>query len=402
MKTKQSHTGADTSAPKLFLVAGEASADLHGAFVIRQTLKALPHLHIFGIGGKHLAELGMHQLYCADEVGIVGFLDVIKRFNFLRRVLHDLKTAIMHEKPDAALLIDYPGMNLRLAKFLSAQGIPVIYYIAPQVWAWKENRVEQIRKYVWRLLVVFEFEVEFFRKHGIEAQFVGHPIIEEIAAHALPPKSVFSAQHGLDSAQRFLGLLPGSRKSEVMEMLPPMLEAAARLEKEFGLKSILGTATTIDLALYHRILASAPTTPLFANAYQTMAYSDLVLVTSGTATLETLVFGTPMVVHYKTARLNYEIGKRLVKIKKIALSNIITEGLAGEKKLVPELLQDAVNPETIYQTAKALLSDRAKMQEIRDRLLAARSKFGSLSPANEVSKVLMEALTRKRALQSQV
>jgi lipid-A-disaccharide synthase len=402
LKTKQSHTGIDASAPKLFLVAGEASADLHGAFVIRQTLKALPHLHIFGIGGKHLAELGMRQLYCADELGIVGFLDVIKRFNFLRRVLHDLKTAIMHEKPDAALLIDYPGMNLRLAKFLSAQGIPVIYYIAPQVWAWKENRVEQIRKYVWRLLVVFEFEVEFFRKHGIEAQFVGHPIIEEIASHALPPKSVFSTQHGLDGAQRFLGLLPGSRKSEVMEMLPPMLEAAARLEKEFGMKSILGAATTIDPALYHRILASAPTTPLFANAYQTMAYSDLVLVTSGTATLETLVFGTPMVVHYKTARLNYEIGKRLVKIKKIALSNIITEGLAGEKKLVPELLQDAVNPETIYQTAKALLSDRAKMQEIRDRLLAARSKLGSLSPANEVSKVLSEALTQKRVLQSQV
>jgi lipid-A-disaccharide synthase (EC 2.4.1.182) len=193
LKTKQSHTGIDASAPKLFLVAGEASADLHGAFVIRQTLKALPHLHIFGIGGKHLAELGMRQLYCADELGIVGFLDVIKRFNFLRRVLHDLKTAIMHEKPDAALLIDYPGMNLRLAKFLSAQGIPVIYYIAPQVWAWKENRVEQIRKYVWRLLVVFEFEVEFFRKHGIEAQFVGHPIIEEIASHALPP-SRFSAR----------------------------------------------------------------------------------------------------------------------------------------------------------------------------------------------------------------
>lgn len=146
---------------KLFLVAGEASGDLHGAFVLRQTLKALPDLHVFGIGGVRLAELGMQELYRADEVNVVGFVDVAKRIGFLRRVIHDLKTAIVQEKPDAALLIDYPGMNLRLAKFLSEQGVPVIYYIAPQVWAWKENRVEQIRKYVSRLLVVFEFEVEF-------------------------------------------------------------------------------------------------------------------------------------------------------------------------------------------------------------------------------------------------
>ncbi|PIO48048.1 MAG: lipid-A-disaccharide synthase [[Chlorobium] sp. 445] len=381
---------------KLFLVAGEASGDLHGAFVLRQTLKALPDLHVFGIGGVRLAELGMQELYRADEVNVVGFVDVAKRIGFLRRVIHDLKTAIVQEKPDAALLIDYPGMNLRLAKFLSEQGVPVIYYIAPQVWAWKENRVEQIRKYVSRLLVVFEFEVEFFQRYGIKAEFVGHPIVEEIAAHEILPKSDFIAQHALAPTQHFLGLLPGSRKSEVIAMLPPMLKAAARLEQECGFRSLLGVANTIDQRLYERVLADAPTKPLFTSAYQTMAYSDLVLVASGTATLETLLFGTPMIVHYKTSRLNYEIGKRLVKIKKIALANIIAEGLAGERKLVPELLQDAMNPETIYHTAKSLLSDSMRMQEIRTRLLAARSKLGSLLPSHEVSKVLIETLRQKK------
>lgn len=382
--------------PKLFLVAGEASGDLHGAFALRETLKKMPNLEVFGIGGARLAELGMRQIYRADEVNVVGFVDVAKRFGFLRRVMRDLQTAIVQEKPDAALLIDYPGMNLRLAKFLSVRGVPVIYYIAPQVWAWKENRVEQIRKYVSRLLVVFEFEVEFFHRHNIKAQFVGHPIVEEIAAQGVPPKSEFIAQHALEPTQRFLGLLPGSRKSEVEAMLPPMLEAATRLEKELGFKSLLGAASTIDRALYERILSRAPTQPLFATAYQTMSYSDLALVTSGTATLETLAFGTPMIVHYKTSRFNYEIGKRLVKIKKIALANIIAEGLASERKLVPELLQDAVTPETIYQTAKSMLNDEAKMQEMRARLLAARSKLGSLSPSHEVSTVLIDALTQKK------
>ncbi|MCS7210057.1 MAG: lipid-A-disaccharide synthase, partial [Chloroherpetonaceae bacterium] len=335
------------STPTLFVVAGEASGDLHGAWVMRELLKAVPTLRFFGIGGVHLAELGMQQLYRAEEVNLVGFLEVAKRFNFLRHVMRSLKAAILQEKPDAALLIDYPGMNLRLAKFLSEQRIPVIYYIAPQVWAWREKRVELIRKYVSRLLVVFEFEQRFFAERGVSATFVGHPILEEIAAHKLPSKSDFLRAHHLPPSQRFIGLLPGSRQSEVKAMLPPMLEAAAHLEREFGTRSLLGVANTIPPSLYQLLLARAPVKPIYASAYQTLAYSDLALVTSGTVTLEALAFGTPMIVHYKMGRLNFEIAKRLVKIRKIALPNLIIEGIKGDTKLVPELIQDAVTAENI-------------------------------------------------------
>lgn len=388
------------SVPKLFVLAGEASGDLHGAWVVRELLRTVPSLYVFGIGGRHLADLGMQQLYRADEVNLVGFSEVLKRFGFLRKVMQSLKAAIVREKPDAALLIDYPGMNLRLAKFLHSLGIPIIYYIAPQVWAWREKRVELIKKYVSRLLVVFEFEQRFFAERGVAAQFVGHPILEEIAAHPLPSKQEFLRHLGLSESQRFIGLLPGSRPSEVKAMLPPMLEAAARLEREFGVRSLLGIANTIAPSLYESLLANAPTVPLHASAYQTLAYSDLALVTSGTVTLEAMAFGTPMIVHYKMGRLNFEIAKRLVKIRKIALPNLIIEGLEGDSKVVPELIQDAVTADTIYRTAHSLLTDSARLHMMRTRLLAACRQLGSHSPSQEVAKVLLEVISCSRQTSS--
>jgi lipid-A-disaccharide synthase len=379
-------------AKKLFLLAGEASGDLHGAGVVRQLLTRLPDLDVFGIGGNHLKSLGMRQLYHAEQVNVMGFVEVARHFSFLRGVLNHVKSAVRHEQPDAALLIDYPGMNLRLAEFLCGEGVPVIYYIAPQVWAWKENRVALLKKFVTRLLVVFEFEVEFFRARGVEATFVGHPILEELSELQLPSRLDFTRGLGVSEHQQFLGLLPGSRAQEVERMLPEMLRAASSLEKTFGLCSLLGVAPTIPASLYDRILSASSVQPHRVSAYETMQFSDLALVTSGTATLETLCFGTPMIVHYKTAALNYAIGKRLVKIQKIALANIIAEGLEGNKKLVPELIQQEMTAENITRTATQILRDPAALAETRSRLLAAKTNLGSLRPSVEVSRVILETL----------
>jgi lipid-A-disaccharide synthase len=287
-----------------------------------------------------------------------------------------------------ALLIDYPGMNLLLAEFLKAQGVPVVYYIAPQVWAWKEGRVKKMRESITKLCVVFEFEVEYFKQHGIEAKFVGHPILEELADLSLPPKSRFLNQHHLPVTQRFIGLLPGSRKQELERIFPEMLVASAMLAQRFELKFLLGIAPTIPESFYNQFLSRSPITPIRVNAYETMQYSDLAFVTSGTATLESLCFGLPMIVCYKTSPLNYLIGKRLVKIQKIALANIIANGLYGTEKTVPELLQGDLTAANLAKHATMFLQDDAYRNEVSEKLRRAKEKLGSLNPSEEVARAI--------------
>lgn len=378
---------------KLFILAGEASGDLHAAGAVAELRRRVPGLDIFGIGGGHLKALNVRMLYEADQISFMGFVEVAKHYFFLRKVFNDIKAAILREKPDAALLIDYPGMNLILAEFLHQQGIPVIYYIAPQVWAWKEGRVEKIRKFVTRLLVVFDFEVEFFKRHNVKAEFVGHPIIEELSEAKIAPKSEFLKAKGLSDKQPIIGLLPGSRKQELERIFPEMLRAAEVLEKKHGAKFLLGRAPNLTDDFYQHFLQDTSIRPIDAKAYEVMAHSDLLLVTSGTATLESLCFGAPMIVLYKTGSLNYLIGRRLVKIKNIALANIVSKGLYAETKTVPELLQDEMMAERIASEADRILSDKALSGKIRHELVAAKEKLGQIHPSEEVARIILETVS---------
>lgn len=382
---------------KLFVLAGEASGDLHGAEVVRALRHKQPDLELYGVGGVHLQAEGVRLLYHTSEINFMGFVEVAKHLFFLRRVIKDLKAAALREKPDAALLIDYPGMNLLLAEFFHAHGIPVIYYIAPQVWAWKENRVKKIQKFVSKLCVVFDFEVDFFRKRGVEAAFVGHPILEELRRASVQSQPEFLQAHRLSPHTKLVGLLPGSRKQELERIFPEMLRAASLLKTQFepdGVGFLLGIAPTIPQAFYEKFLSGSDVPVIQTSAYQTMAASDAVMVTSGTATLETLCFGTPMAVLYRASWLNYQIGKRLVNIKKIALANIVAEGLEGESKIVPELLQHDMTAERIVRELVPMLTHPAVAAEMRKALLAARETLGSLQPSEEVSRLVLELLEK--------
>ncbi len=377
---------------KLFVLAGEVSGDMHAAGVIAELLKAKPDIRVFGIGGQKLQALGAELLYDTAQMSIMGFVDVLKHLFFLRRVFRDLKEAVLREKPDAAFLIDYPGMNLIMARFCHELGIPVIFYISPQVWAWKEGRVKAIRRDVDRLLVIFDFEVDFFRCHGVTAEFVGHPVIEQLDELSLPSRESFVKQHELAPETRLVGLLPGSRKQEIAHILPDMLKASRLLSRDYQVVFLIGRAPHLDEAAYHALAQYPDLTIINCSAYEVMQYSELALVTSGTATLETLCFGLPMIVLYRTGRVNYLIGKQLVKLKNISLANIVAKGLGSSETAVPELLQHEANGAEIYRQARMILDDPELAAAMRRELLAARDKLACSSPSNKVAGILQEYL----------
>ena len=377
---------------KLFVLAGEVSGDMHAAGVIGELLKARPDLSVFGIGGQKLRVLGAELLYDTSQMSIMGFVDVLKHTGFLRRVIRDLKKAIRKEKPFAALLVDYPGMNLLMARFLHELGIPVIYYISPQVWAWKEGRVKAIRRDIDRFLVIFDFEVEFFRRHGINAEFVGHPVIEELAEITLPSREDFFKTHDIAPDVRLIGLLPGSRPQEIAHILPEMLKAARLLSRDCPTVFLFGRAPHLDDSAYHLLSQYNDLSIIGCSAYEVMQFSNLALVTSGTATLESLCFGVPMIVVYKTGMLNYFIGSLLVKLKNISLANIVAKGLGSSERVVPELIQHEANGLEIYRHARMILDNAELLEAMRRELLAARDKLASASPSQKIAGILQEYL----------
>ncbi len=377
---------------KLFVLAGEVSGDMHAAGAIAELLKARPDVKVFGIGGQKIRALGADLLYDTAQMSIMGMVEVIKHSGFLRRVIRELKAAVLREKPSVALLVDYPGMNFIMARFLREQGIPVIYYISPQVWAWKEGRVKAIRRDVDQLLVIFDFEVEFFRRHGINAEFVGHPVIEELAELIFPSRECFLKQHSLAPEARLVGLLPGSRRQEIAYILPELLKAARLLSCDGQVAFLFGRALHLDRDVYSALLEYSDLSIVECSAYEVMQFSELVLVTSGTATFESLCFGVPMIVVYKTGQLNYQIGRKLVKLKNIALANIVTKGLLSSDRVVPELLQHDANGEEIYRQARVILDDPAVAGAMRRELIAARAKLAEVSPSPRVAAVLQEYL----------
>ena len=379
-------------AKKLFVLAGEVSGDMHASGVIAELLKARPDVKVFGIGGEKLRALGADLLYDCSETSIMGFVDVLKHTGFLRRVIRDLKDAVRREKPQAALLVDYPGMNLLMARFFHELGIPVIFYISPQVWAWKEGRVKAIRRDVDRLLVIFDFEVDFFRRHGIHAEFVGHPVIEQLAELALPSRELFLKKHTIGTDIRLIGLLPGSRPQEIAHILPEMLKAARLLSKEYRVVFLFGRAPHLEDSSYNLLTEYRDLSFVTCSAYEVMQYSDLALVTSGTATLESLCFGVPMIVVYKTGMLNYLIGRLVVKLKNISLANIVAKGLGSSERVVPELIQHEANGAEIYRTARMILDNPEAAAAMRRELLAARDKLASASPSKKIAGILQEFL----------
>lgn len=368
---------------KLAIVAGEASGDLHAADVVAELRRIDPSFEAFGIGGDKLARQGVVLLHHANEMGIVGLFNVIRHLPRFRRVFDDLIETITRERPDAVLLIDYPEFNLRVARRCRELGIPVVYYISPQLWAWRKGRVQQVARYVDRMLVIFPFEEEFYRAHGVPVVYVGHPLIEQLAGVKKPARR---------SEVLRIALLPGSRRMEVRSLLPPMLDAVAILQKERPVDAYLIQAPTIEHGSLEAIMeehgTSVPILP--HDRGEGVAAADVALCSSGTATLEAAVLGTPAVVVYRLSRATYLLARKLVRLPHFSLVNIV----AG-KNIVPELIQDDVNGERIARSVREL-TEPASRDRIAAELAEVRKKLGEPGAGRRAAEEIVRLTEERR------
>ncbi len=341
---------------KIYLIAGEDSGDLHTSNFIRELRHIYPKAKFRGVGGDKMAAAGADLVAHIKDVNFMGFWEVLTHLGTIRRLFNTVKTDISIWKPDAVILVDYPGFNLRMAKFIHKQGIKVFYYISPQLWAWKKGRVQTIKKYVNHMWVILPFEKDFYQKEGLEVEFVGHPLLDVIDSNERvwhdPPT---------------IALLPGSRKQEIQRVLPIMLEMPERFP---NFRFIIAGAPSQSEAFYQPFLTQKKVTLMMGQTYEVLQQADYALVTSGTATLETALFKVPQVVCYKGGLISYHIGKRLVKVSFISLVNLIVG-----RKVVSELIQHELTPDKLEKELLAL-GEMPRERRIQLAYSELRQKLG--------------------------
>jgi lipid-A-disaccharide synthase len=349
---------------KLIIIAGEVSGDIHGSKLITALGAKINNLEISGIGGDLMITAGFDAVYHIRQMAFLGLSEVIRHLPFIRRVFKDILMHIQSTKPSAVILIDYPGFNLRLAKKIKKMGIPVIYYISPQLWAWGQRRVWKIKAFVDQMLVVFPFEVDFYKKYGFDTIYVGHPLVDSHFDHVKP--KVYDAKN------RVLGLLPGSRHQELKKLIPDMVATAAILHAENKIdKALIARVGNIPREEYEFYIREKEFIEIYEGPID-LFYNqlDVALVSSGTATLETAYFQVPLVIVYKVGNLTWHLGKRLVKLERVGLPNIV----AG-KKIATELLQTDFTPDNAVREISSLL-EKEKNEEKRRDLSVVREKLG--------------------------
>lgn len=356
---------------KVMIIAGEASGDLHGAGLVREMFKLQPELEIFGVAGDKMQGNGVELRYHINEMSVLGFVDVIKRFRFFRKVYLDLVAQMDERQPQLLILIDYPGLNLKLARAAKKRGIPVLYYIAPQVWAWGSNRIPKMVRLIDKMAVIIPFEEKLFRKAGIDAKFVGHPLLEVIASRN--SKEDFFRLNGLALNKKIIGLLPGSRVQEIKRLLPEMIVTARRfLKKHPEFQVVIGRASSVPEQLYRDLIGNNNDIKLLENrTYDVMKHSDLLLVASGTATLESALFETPLMIVYKVDPISYFIGKQLIQIESIGLVNVI-----AERKIVPEFIQSKFRKNYLLPEMEQLLFNGERRKQVIRDLKEIKKKLG--------------------------
>ena len=345
---------ANPAGPLIFLSAGEASGEHYGVGLVDALTRHLPSARFYGLGGARMAARGFRQVVRAEDVAHMGITEVVRHAPYIYGQFQRLKRAIVAECPAIAILIDFPDVNLRLAEHLHRHGVPVVYFVSPQLWAWKQRRIRRVQRYVDRMLVIFPFEEEFYRQRGVSAEFVGHPLADQ------PPPAVtreaFARQHGLDASKQWIALLPGSRRREVALNLPTMLEATNAVGEDY--EYLLPVAPTLDRAAVAQqvsrlTLAGHARTPVLVDdARAALHHARASVVASGTATVEAALQGNPFVVVYRLSTLSYAIARRFVKVPHVAMANLI----AG-RRLVPELIQDEFTAAAVAHELHRLLAD---------------------------------------------
>ncbi|OGG97002.1 MAG: lipid-A-disaccharide synthase [Candidatus Lambdaproteobacteria bacterium RIFOXYD2_FULL_50_16] len=357
---------------RLMIIAGEASGDLHAGHVIAELNRINPDIEKYGTGGQLLEAAGVELYYRVEDLAVIGFKEVLKRYGYYKGIFDRMVALLDKRRPDAVFLVDYAGFNLRFAKEAKKRGIKVLFYIAPQVWAWKKNRIKTIRAYVDELIVLFPFEVEFFKKEGMACHCFGHPLLD-IAKPSLD-KETYRAQLDPSPPDRLIALLPGSRQNEVAKHLPLLLDVAERLQQiEPDLQFIYPLAPTIPRAQVEEqvALAKAGIHLVEGETYNAVAASDFALVASGTASLETAILQTPLLIFYKVTQTTWMIGRYLLGIKSVGLPNIVL----GET-LVPELIQADSNPAQMATEVIKIINNKQLMANQRRNLARLRQCLG--------------------------
>jgi lipid-A-disaccharide synthase len=368
------------------MVAGEASGDMYGAEVACGLFRKFPGCQIYGLGGQRMREAGVQLEGDIHKTAVIGPFEVLSSLGVLYRVFRRLAERVEAEPPTAAILIDFPDFNLRLAKRVKEAGVPVIYYVGPQVWAWREGRIKQIARFVNKMLVIFPFEEDMYRKAGVDVEFVGHPLVD--AVRATKSKEEFCATYNLHPRQPIVALLPGSRRKEIRYILPPLCEAASLIrQKKPDSQFVLPMAAGIDRRLLEGIIQSRPVTIVTNDTYNAIRYARAAVVASGTATLETSLLGTPEVIVYRISQASWLVGRLLLKVRFYGIVNIIL----GEE-VVPELFQDRMTPEAVSQTVLRLMDDVWVQSGIRAKYELLRRQLGSGNVGDRVAAAIAKLI----------
>lgn len=380
---------------EIAIVAGEVSGDTHAAELVKAIKEISPNIKIWGIGGEKMKSNGVELIYDITQWALVGFWEVLKNYRKIRKVFYDMLNVIKKRKPSALILVDYPGFNLRLAKKVKSLSIPVIYYISPQVWAWGKGRIRQIKNYVDKMIVIFPFEKKFYEINKVPVEFVGHPMID-VLKNRVSKRIQLREELGVFHSGKLIGILPGSREQEIKRHLPVLLEAAKRLK---GVKFVIGAASKSLSKLISSYNHPSSCTqgldksiPVLINrTYDIMEASDLILTSSGTATLETACFATPMVVIYKLNWLTYLFIKSMISIPNVAMVNVV-----AEECIVPELIQNQATPSVICKEALDILENGARKDRIINGLKRVRSKLEKTDAAKRAAKTICEFVHSRR------
>lgn len=371
----------------VMIVAGEASGDMHGAHLVREMLSIDPALKFYGIGGNKLRGEGVRLLADASEMAVVGLTEVISKLGRILKIMRMMKRSLDEQRPDLVILIDYPDFNLPLARAAKKKGIKVFYYISPQVWAWRKGRIGQIKQTVNRMAVILPFEVDTYGKEGFQVDYVGHPLLDMVKTDY--SKTDLRKKFGL-ADKITVGILPGSRMSEVAKLLPELLRAAKIMQKEIPeIQFVLPLADTLEEKAVKDFMSSSDVNVkiISGQTYEVVSCADLALVASGTATLETALLKIPMVIVYKISMLSYMIGRMIVDVNNIGLANIV----AG-KTVVPELIQNDACGERIAREALAILKNENRKQEIIKELTAVRARLGEPGAAGRAAQIACDMI----------
>lgn len=384
------------------IVAGEASGDMHGAGLVAAMKTLAPGLHFSGVGDKALKAQGVDILYHSSQLAVVGIIEVISHWREIRAALNGLTRQLQDKRPNLLILIDFPDFNLILAKRAKKLGIPVFYYISPQVWAWRSGRVYTIARLVDRLAVILPFEKNFYSSRGVrQVEFVGHPLVETVRPEFLPGK--FRARHDISPDATVIGILPGSRKREITSILPDFIQTARLLQQEHTqhhpptpserlcfLLPLAPTLTPEDLGLTGDVLHELNIKVLHDHRYDLMKACDLVMTASGTVTLELALLNVPMVVTYRFSPMTYRLGRLLVKVKYASLVNLV-----ADREVVTELIQDDFTPRTLADALFAIWPKTERHCQMIKELQEVCARLGPPGASQNAARLAIDLLQDK-------